>query len=232
MQIISRIFNLRPGDFARGLPLFAYYFLIITFYQIGRVARVAIFLDHFKPAQQPYADMSIALLAGFVISLYIRAGHNVSLRNLQIGTLIFFAANLIAIYWGLEFHKWVWLAPLFYLWVGIFGILAVAQVWTLANFVWTTREAKRLFGMFGSGGIIGGSFGGFLSGWIAEHFGAESTLLFMAGFLVVCAALVRIISNQKGSVASESDRGNSEGAPRNLAGSFRLVRQSYHLQTI
>ena len=27
MQIINRIFNLRPGDFARGLPLFAYYFL-------------------------------------------------------------------------------------------------------------------------------------------------------------------------------------------------------------
>jgi AAA family ATP:ADP antiporter len=206
--------------------------LIITFYQIGRVARVAIFLDHFKPAQQPYADMSIALFAGFVISLYIRAGHKVSLRNLQIGTLMFFAANLIAIWWGLEFHKWAWLAPLFYLWVGMFGILAVAQVWTLANFVWTTREAKRLFGMFGSGGIIGGSFGGFLSGWIAEHFGAESTLLFMAGFLIVCAALVRIISNQKGSVASENERGNSEAAPRNLAGSFRLVRRSYHLQTI
>lgn len=162
MQIINRIFNLRPGDFSRGFPLFAYYFLIITFYQIGRVARVAIFLDHFKPAQQPYADMSIALLAGFVISLYIRAGDRVSLRNLQVGSLLFFAANLVAIWWGLQFHKWVWLAPLFYLWVGVFGILAVAQAWTLANFVWTTREAKRLFGMFGSGGIIGGSFAGFL----------------------------------------------------------------------
>src|SRR5262245_36928799 len=229
MQIISRIFNLRPGDFARGLPLFAYYFLIITFYQIGRVARVAIFLDHFKPAQQPYADMSIALLAGFVISLYIRAGHKVSLRNLQIGTLIFFAANLTAIWWGLQVQKWTWLGPLFYLWVGIFGILAVAQAWTLANFVWTTREAKRLFGMFGSGGIIGGSFGGFLGGWIAVHFGAESTLLFMAGFLLLCAALVGIISHQKGTISSESETGNSDIAPRNLAGSLRLVSQSYHL---
>src|SRR5215467_7199214 len=209
MQIISRIFNLRPGDFARGLPLFAYYFLIITFYQVGPVARVAIFLDHFKPAQQPYADMSVALLAGFVISLYIRAGHKVSLRNLQIGTLIFFAANLTAIWWGLQVQKWAWLGPLFYLWMGIFGILAVAQAWTLANFMWTTREAKRLFGMFGSGGIIGGSFGGFLGGWIAVRFGAESTLLFMAGFLLICAVLVRIIAREKGTAASDNDLDHS-----------------------
>jgi AAA family ATP:ADP antiporter len=232
MQIISRIFNLRPGDFVRGFPLFAYYFLIITFYQVGRVARVAIFLDHFKPAQQPYADMSIALLAGFVISLYIRAGHKVSLKNLQVGSLVFFAANLGAIWWGLQFHRWVWLAPLFYLWVGIFGILAVAQVWTLANFVWTTREAKRLFGMFGSGGIIGGSFGGFFESWIAVRFGAESTLLFMAGFLLICAVLVRIISKEQETVSGEHEARNSGGTPRNLAGSFRLVRKSYHLQTI
>src|SRR3974390_1293703 len=145
MQIINRIFNLRPGDFARGLPLFAYYFLIITFYQIGRVARAAIFLDHFKATQQPYADMSVALLGGFIIALYIRTGRRLSLRGLQLGSLIFFAANLVALWWGLQFYKWAWMAPLFYFWVGVCGILAVAQVWTLANFVWTTREAKRLF---------------------------------------------------------------------------------------
>jgi AAA family ATP:ADP antiporter len=231
MQIINRIFNLRPGDFVRGLPLFTYYFLIITFYQIGRVARVAIFLDHFKPAQQPYADMSVALLGGFIIALYIRTGRRLSLRGLQLGSLLFFAANLVALWWGLQFYKWAWMAPLFYFWVGVCGILAVAQVWTLANFVWTTREAKRLFGVFGSGGIIGGSFGGFLGGWIALQFGAESILLFMAGFLLICAVLVPIIYRQRAD-SNEPNPADSEESPRNLAESFRLVRQSKHLLTI
>jgi AAA family ATP:ADP antiporter len=232
MQIINRIFNLRPGDFARGLPLFAYYFLIITFYQIGRVARVAIFLDHFKPAQQPYADMSVALLGGFIIALYIRTGRRLSLRGLQLGSLLFFAANLVALWWGLQFYKSAWLAPVFYFWVGVCGILAVAQVWTLANFVWTTREAKRLFGVFGSGGIIGGSFGGFFGAWIALRYGAESILLFMAGFLLICAVLVPIIYKQKRVDSNEPNSTDSEESPRNLAESFRLVRQSKHLQTI
>src|SRR5713226_4618552 len=82
---INRLFNLRPGDFARGLPLFAYYLLIVSFSQIARVARVAIFLDHFKPVQQPYVDMSVAVLAVCIIAPYIRAGRRASLANLQTG---------------------------------------------------------------------------------------------------------------------------------------------------
>src|SRR5262245_20138913 len=170
-SFINRLFNLRPGDFARGLPLFAYYFLIITFYMMGRVARPAIFLEYFTAVQLPYADICVATAAAFIVALYIRAGRRTSLGNLQLGSLLFFAANLVAMWWGLHVEKWAWLAPVFYVWVGICGILCVTQVWTMVNFVWTTREAKRLVGMVGSGGIIGGSAGGFLAKWIALQFG-------------------------------------------------------------
>jgi hypothetical protein len=44
-----------------------------------------------------------------------------------------------------------------YIWVGVFSVLAPSQVWTLANYVLTTREAKRSFGFIGSGAILGGS---------------------------------------------------------------------------
>jgi hypothetical protein len=42
------------------------------------------------------------------------------------------------------------------------GVIAAAQVWTLANYVLTTREAKRLFGFIGSGAISGNIVGGFV----------------------------------------------------------------------
>src|SRR5215467_3525759 len=130
-SFINRIFNLRPGDFARSLPLFAYYLLIVTFYMMARVARDAIFLDHFSKEQLPYADMSVALLAAIVVAPYIRVGYRVSLHNLQISSLLFFAVNLVGFWWGLHFYKVAWLAPAFYVWVGICGILTIAQVWTL-----------------------------------------------------------------------------------------------------
>src|SRR5262249_47629556 len=136
-SFINRVFNLRPGDMGRGLPLFGYYFLIVTFYMMGRVARVALFLDHFKTVHQPYADIAVSLLAGFIVAPYIRAGRRANLRNLQSASLVFFALNLLVFWWGLHFHNWPWISALFYVWVGVCGILAIAQVWTLANFVWT-----------------------------------------------------------------------------------------------
>lgn len=232
MQLVNRLFNLRPGDFTRGLPLFAYYFLIISFYMMGRVARAAIFLDHFTAVQLPYADISIAALAGVLAALYIRAGRRTSLRNLQAGSLLFFAANLVVLWWGLHVEQWAWLAPVFYVWVGICGILCVTQVWMLVNFVWTTREAKRLVGMVGSGGIIGGSVGGFLARWIALRFGTESTLLFMAVWLVMCTVIVRLVCQDKRTAPAASENLESQDSPRNLRESFRLVRQSPHLRTI
>ena len=231
-SFINRLFNLRPGDFARSLPLFGYYLLTVSFYMMARVSRDAIFLANFTSKQLPYADMSVALLSAFIIAPYIRAGYRASLRNLQMGSLLFFAVNLGIFWWGFHFHNWTWLAAVFYVWVGICGILAIAQVWTLANFVWTTREAKRLFALLGSGGIIGGSAGGFLAKGIAEKWGTDATLLFMSAFLVICAALIWLVCGQNQTGRDENNPIEAGETPRNLIESFRLVRQSPHLLAI
>jgi AAA family ATP:ADP antiporter len=231
MQAVNRVFNLRPGDFSRGVPVFTYYLLIITFYMMGRVARDAIFLDHYKAVQLPYADMSVAFSAMFLVALYIRAGRVFSLPNLQTGSLLFFSLNLVGFWWGLHVQHWGWLAPVFYVWLGICGILSVTQVWTLANFLWTTREAKRLFGLLGSGGILGGIAGGFLAKAIALRLGTEAMLLVMTALLLACAALVPIIWKQQAEEHTEQADAN-HGRPKTLVESFRLVSRSPHLRAI
>src|SRR5438552_2184661 len=215
-SFINRAFNLRPGDFARGLPLFAYYLLVVSFYMMARVARDAMFLANFTKEQLPYADISVGLLAAFIVAPYIRAGYRASLRNLQMGSLVFFTVNLATFWWAFHFHNRIWLAAVFYVWVGVCGILAIAQVWILANFVWTTREAKRLFTLLGSGGIIGGSAGGFFAKWIAEKLGTDATLLFMSAFLLMCTVLIWIICKQNQTRQDESGSAGAEETPRNL----------------
>jgi ATP:ADP antiporter, AAA family len=232
VSFINRIFNLRPGDFGRALPLFAYYLLIVTFYTMARVVRDSLYLAHFRKDQLPYVDLSIALLSAIVVAPYIRAGYRASLHHLQIGSLLFFTFNLLVFWWGLHYYQAPWVAAAFYIWVGICGILTVAQVWTLANFIWTTREAKRLFALIGSGGIIGGSAGGFLAKWIALSLGTDAALLFMAGFLLLCTGLIHVIWQRKPSDAVENGTSNSGETPRTLSESFRLVRQSPHLLAI
>ena len=176
MQFINRLFNLRPGDFIRGLPLLAYSLLIITSYVMAQVARDALFLNTFTPQQLPYVDIASAALVSIVIAFYIRLGRRAGLRNLLVASLLFYTANVMTLWSAVHYYKWPWLYPVLYVWVSIFGALAPAQVWTLANFVWTTREAKRLFSMLGSGAIAGGIFGGFFSKWIAPAFGTFSAV--------------------------------------------------------
>ena len=196
MQLVNRFFNLRPGDFVRGFPLFLYYFLIITFYVLGRSARDSLFQASYDKTLIPYADIAVAAVSTTLVAIYLRASRGANLRNLQIGTLLVLAAMLPVQWWGVHVAHEPRVSAIFYVWVGVCGILSVSQVWMLANAVWTTREAKRLFGPLGSAGILGGIVAGFLTKWIALQLGTDAILLVMAGFVVVCPPLVLILSRQ------------------------------------
>src|SRR6185436_17787140 len=228
---IERLLHLRAGDFRRGLPLFLYYLLIIGSSQVGQVARDSLVLDRFSALQLPYLDIAVSVVIGFVVALYIRLARSTNLGRLLLGCLSFYALTAGVLWWGVHFYQRPWVYVVLYVWVGIFGALAPAQVWTLANFVWTTREAKRLFGMLGSGGIVGGVFAGFLSARISASFGAESLLLLMAIPLVMGLVVVatiwqgRLPHHHEGAVVGG-------GGPRNLTDSLRLIAESSHLRII
>ena len=191
---IERTLNIHPEDLGRAVPLSSCLFLTISASVIGKVARDALFLAQFQAVQLPYADIASGILVGFVVVIYLRLSRRTSLGNLLVGGSLFFAATC-ALFWVLtHYSRPAWLYPAFYIWVGIFGVLAPTQVWTLANYLLTTREAKRIFGMVGGGGICGWIFGGYFSRIVAQAFGTESLLLAMTVLLLICSALMAFVS--------------------------------------
>lgn len=229
MHLINRVFNLRPGDFVRGLPLFLYNFLIITFYVLGRSARDSLFQASYDKTMIPYADIAVAVVSSALIAIYLRASRGANLRNLQMGTLVVLAAMLPLQWWGVHVAHAPAVSAIFYVWVGVCGILSVSQVWMLANAVWTTREAKRLFGPLGSAGILGGIVGGSLTTWVAHRLGTDSILLVMAGFVVLCPPLVLIVSRQ---IVAQGSADHTEVPTASVRASARLVWRSPHLLAI
>jgi ATP:ADP antiporter, AAA family len=229
-MLAERLLHLRAGDFRRGFPLFLYYLLIIGSSQVGQVARDSLVLDRFSALHLPYLDIAVSVLIGFVVALYIRLARVTSLGRLLIGSLCLYAFTAGVLWWSVQFYPRPWIYVVLYVWVGIFGALAPAQVWTLANFVWTTREAKRLFGMLGSGGIIGGVFAGFLSARISALYGAESLLLLMALPLAAGIVVVASVWKQRAPDPDGAVVGNS--GPRNLTDSLRWIAESSHLRII
>src|SRR5438445_8180763 len=233
---IERALNVHPWDLGRGTLLCSCLFLIISTYKIGGVAGAALFLSRFQARQLAYADISSSVLVTLLVAGYVLVARRVPLRGLLLGSTLFFASNC-ALFWALahyHFHLAL-LFPVFYVWVKIFGVLVPTQIWTLANYVLTTREAKRVFGMVGGGAIAGWIFAGFFSKIVAKNFGTESLLLGMTLFLLICTGLIVLIW-RSGQVAVGGAHGMAEGTaetgPRNLFASMRLVFTSSYLRAI
>ena len=232
---LQQVLDLRPGELGRGLLLFAYLFFVIGSFTVGKAVRDALFIDEFGAMLLPYADMAIAAIVGLWVSVYLRVARRVNVRTLLIGSLGFFALNCLIFWYLAHFTEVRWLTPVLYIWVGMFGVVAPAQVWTLANYVLTTREAKRLFGFIGSGATAGWIAGGVVTRVTATRFGAEATLLGMAVALVVAGVLVDRLWLRRpgahGGTPGERSEGPSGGGG-GLARSLRLIAASPYLTAI
>jgi ATP/ADP translocase len=192
---LARLVNVRPGEAALAAFFFLYFFLVTAPFNIVKSVRDGSYLDELGARNLPYA-YATAILIGGVVALHSRLQTRVSRRNLLRASLAFFAltaalfAGLFA--WGGgwlggAFRRWL---PLpFYLWVNVFAVVLVTQFWFCVNDVFNPREAKRLIGFFGSGGILGGIAGGLAAGFLARPLGTPGLLL-LSGALLAAGAFV------------------------------------------
>src|SRR5438552_537364 len=88
---ISRLLGIRPGEVYRGLLLFAYLFLVVGSFVVGKATRDALFLYRFSALQLPYVDIAVAVLVSLWVAVYIRVGRYVSLRTIVSWSLGLFA---------------------------------------------------------------------------------------------------------------------------------------------
>ncbi|MDP2053939.1 MAG: Npt1/Npt2 family nucleotide transporter [Acidobacteriota bacterium] len=235
LSLVERVLGLTSRELRRAFPLFAYLFLTMASSVASKAARDALFLDRYRAIDLPYVDIAIAVLVGVAASVYLWIGHRTNLRNLLVGSILFFAANAI-LFWTWAASSETESGALFiaiYIWVGVFSVLAPSQVWTLANYVMTTREAKRSFGFIGSGAILGWIVGGLATREGVSRFGTENMLAFIALSLFGCAGLVILIWRDRPDyVGNDMPAAGTETDSRTLWGSLALVRESPYLRAI
>ncbi len=232
LRRLERVLDLRPGELGRGLLLFAYLFFVIGSFTVGKAVRDALFLDEFGAMLLPYADMAIAAIVGIWVSVYLRIARRANVRSLLMGSLGFFAINCLGFWYLTHISDAPWLTPVLYVWVGMFGVVAPAQVWTLANYVLTTREAKRMFGFIGSGATAGWVIGGFITKYTATRFGAESSLIGMAVCLVIAGVLVDRLWLLRPLSGDGTREEGGEDANSGLRQSLTMIAGSPYLRAI
>ncbi len=201
--------------------MFFYIFLIIASLLILKPIRNSLFLIKFGIEQLPYAYVLVAISAIAFIKIYSRYSGRIRL-NILLRNSLFSFMGIVLVLWILLVFRYQegWFLYVFFVWVAIFGVVATSQFWLLANYVFNAREAKRLFGFIGAGGISGGIFGGYFTRFMTPMVGTEHMVLFCILFWIICLFLLKRIwkesarysfresLKQEKRIRKESDKGS------------------------
>jgi ATP/ADP translocase len=225
---VARFMGVRRGEAIRALLLSCHLSLVIASYVVLKAVRDALYIDAYGAMKLPFVIIGIAVVVGLFVDVYIRLSRRVPASVATSLALAFFVSNLL-LFWSLAASGVEGLYPAIYIWAGCFGVIAPVQVWTLFNEAFSTREAKRLVGPVGAGGIIGAIAGGALAGTIANFVGTVDLLLVVAGALTLCIGLVAALSRQ---IRLSAPPVLAVRPPANLARSSRLIASSPHLRIV
>lgn len=227
-----RIFDLREGEINRAVIMQVNIFLIISTLLIVKPTVNGLFLAKFGVEQLPYAFILVAIVAAAVSSIYSKLLFRVNVYHIYQYTLA--SSVVILVIFGvllrLNIAETVVLY-VFYVWVAIFALLTTSQFWILANMLFDSRQAKRIFSFIGAGAISGGIFGGYLTSLLSQTMSSEYLTVVSAFLLAPTLFISRPIWNQylkkddRLLVAVTQVRYDSRHP-------FRLIRESRHLTYI
>lgn len=227
--------DLRPGEGELCAALFSLHFLLLTFQYTAKSIRQSIYIDSLGAEQLPFVYLLVAICSYPMLQIYGRLVVRFSERRLLIGSSLLVAFSMVAFRW-LFSTGMLWVSVAFYLWIAIAGLLLVSQFWWFASHRLDPRQAKRLYGLIGAGGLLGGVAGGQIAR-LSSRFGSYDALWGAAAVLLLQALLVAWACRPRHSLAKV---GHLRTENRSVAvedvgaakSGFALVRNSRYLQLI
>ncbi|MBN1492965.1 MAG: hypothetical protein JW938_02320 [Candidatus Omnitrophica bacterium] len=187
--LVKSVFEIRREEWKRVILMFLYFYLTIASYYVLKAVRNAYFVDRLGADSLPWVKIVIAVLTGIFVYIYSRIANKTVLRNLINGSLLFLISNL-AFFWLLFNYEANWIPFSFFIWVTLFSSVSVTQFWTFAADLFDAWEAKRVFGLVGAGGLIGGMSGSYVSAHFAKIIGTRNLLIVAGGVIFLCILIV------------------------------------------
>jgi AAA family ATP:ADP antiporter len=190
-RALSVFTDVRPGEAGTALLLTLNIFLLLAAYYIIKPLREALILSSEGAEVKSYAAAGQAIMLLGLVPAYGLLADRLPRRGLLNAVTAFFVLCLVAFYVLTKAN--VPVGVIFFLWVGIFSLMIVAQFWSFANDLYTKEQGERLFVIVAFGMSLGAVMGSILAGRIIPLVGVSQALLVAAGLLVVAAAVSNVV---------------------------------------
>ena len=237
-RFLTLFTSVRPGEGRSIFVMLAQIFLLLFGYYLIRLVRETLILVEGSPEVRAYSTGAIAVTLIFVIPLYkllfdyLKSRGNKSAVLLWVGG--FFISNLLI------FAFLVWLgipiAVPFYIWVGVFNVMVIAQFWAFAADLFNVRTGQRLFAVIMMGAALGAMAGSQAGGRLFSMIGVTNLMLLSAVLLAAVLFLSRIaervVPEGSRSVPAANSAEPQANVVAQILSGFRVVARSGYLVRI
>jgi AAA family ATP:ADP antiporter len=229
-RLLSPIAEVRREEVASALLLTLIMFLVLAAYYMLKTAREVFILGEGGAEVKSYSSAGQAVLLLGLVPAYGALASRVSRMQLVQWVTLFFASHLVLFLMAVTAGRQVGVP--YFLWVGIFNLMVIAQFWAFANDIYTPEQGRRIFPLIGVGSSLGAWVGSVRAGQIVESIGTTRLLAAGAVILVICAGLARLVDavrpRRDGAGAAVRDDEKPLGGP----GGFSLIFGNRYLTLI
>lgn len=223
--------EVHAGEGRTALLLAANVFLILMAYYVLKPVREALILGEGSAELKSYLSALQVVLLALVVPAYGRLVSRLPrmrLINLVTG---FFVACLVGFFVAAQADLHIGIV--FFLWIGIFNLMIVAQFWSFANDVYTKEEGERLFVIVGFGASLGAVVGSRVADRLIEPLGIN-LLLLLGGVLLVAQGLMTNRIDRRERSGRQAKTEAAGAPPKRAAGTsaFGMVFRSRYLLLI
>lgn len=194
-KFLGIVTEVKAGEGATALLMTFNILLLLTAYYVIKPVREGLILAiEGGPKYKAYLGAAIAIVLLFAVPAYGAIAAKAKKHKLVIGVTLFFVSNLVV--WRLlssiESAK-SWLGFAFFVWVGVFNVMVVAQFWAFGADIYNEDQGKRLFPLIGVGASSGAVIGSFVTDQLVLILGKFQMLLVSGAILCVCAFLTWVV---------------------------------------
>ena len=169
-------------------------------------AASASFLSRYASSWLPWVYVAAAGVNTVTGTVYARAQSRVSFARLMRGTLGFLLVLVLAVRLGFAISGMAWVAFAGLVSYRIISSLTDLEYWAVASRIYDVRQAKRLFGLIGTGEVVARIVGAFCVPLLVHLGGVSNLMLLSAGSLAICLYLVGKVMRSVASAGAPSQR--------------------------
>ena len=244
--IKEQFFDIRREEWPRALALSAFFFLVIAIFWILKPIKKSVLINQYMDnpfylwgmdfggaeTEQLAKVVNMVVVYGVVILFTLLA------RKFKRQQLVYIFCGILGVallYFSIsigspgEFDAWA-----LYVFGDIFNSVMVVTFWAFTNDVNSPGQSKRLYGIIGLGGVIGGAVGAqFVQSFVEQEVVGRSGLLLWSIVALALIALIAWYVNRRAGGADGPAAARAKGPAVNAAvEGARMVFKSKYLLAI